>query len=91
MARPVILCVDDERTVLTSLKEEILRRFGRDVIIELAESGEDALEVVTELVDNGDDLAVVVSDHIMPGMKGDDLLTRVHGQLPEVRTIMLTG
>jgi CheY-like chemotaxis protein len=62
MPRPVILRVDDERTVLTGLEEQLRRRFGRECIVELAESGEDALEVIDELVENGDDLAVVVSE-----------------------------
>ena len=44
MPRPVILCVDDERTVLTALKEQLRRRFNRECIVETAESGEDALE-----------------------------------------------
>ena len=34
---------------------------------------------------------VVISDHIMPGMKGDEFLVRVHALLPDTRTILLTG
>ena len=78
MARPVVLCVDDERGILDVLREQLHRRLGRECVMELADSGDDALAIVDELVDNGDDIAVVISDQIMPGMKGDELLAKVH-------------
>ncbi len=91
MARPVVLCVDDERGILDVLREQLHRRLGRECVVELADSGDDALAIVDELVDNGDDIAVVISDQIMPGMKGDELLAKVHERLPETRNILLTG
>ncbi len=33
----------------------------------------------------------MVADHIMPGMKGDELLIEIHRQFPRTLTIMLTG
>jgi hypothetical protein len=30
MRKPVILCVDDEKIILSSLKEQLKRRFGED-------------------------------------------------------------
>ena len=43
-----VLCVDDERIVLDGLRDQ-LRRHLDDVEVELAESGEEALEVISEL------------------------------------------
>jgi PAS domain S-box-containing protein len=34
---------------------------------------------------------VVISDYLMPGMRGDELLKHVHERSPETMTIMLTG
>ena len=46
MAKPVILCVDDEKTVLTSLKQELEHGLGMEYSVEIAESGEEGLEVM---------------------------------------------
>lgn len=86
-----ILCVDDESTVLTSLKEQLKRTFEDQYTIEIAESGEEALEIVEEFVDSPETLPLVISDQIMPGIKGDELLIRIHKQLPNTLKILLTG
>ena len=44
MSRQVIICVDDERIVLRSLKAELQEAVGNDYTIEIAEGGEEALE-----------------------------------------------
>lgn len=86
-----ILVVDDEPMVLESLSEELQRNFGQNYQIEAAESGEEALEIIQELHVECIEIAVVVSDHLMPGMKGDELLIQVHSQYPNILKIMLTG
>jgi len=88
--KPTILCVDDERIVLTSLREQ-LQRGLTTCDIEVAESAAEALELIDQLSDDGISIPVLVSDHIMPGMKGDELLVRAHARLPDTRTILLTG
>jgi signal transduction histidine kinase len=88
--RWAILCVDDEIIVLESLKEQ-LKRLHRNCLVEVAESGEEALEVLEDLKAEGYEVALVISDQLMPGMKGDQLLTQVHRQYPAVMTILLTG
>jgi signal transduction histidine kinase len=85
-----ILCVDDEAIVLDSLKEQLKRRFP-NCAIEIAESGEEALTILQELQAENYDLALVISDQLMPGMKGDQLLRQVHQQAPQVLTVLLTG
>lgn len=91
MSKSVILCVDDERAVLDILSQQLLESLGREYEIELAESGSEALEVLEQIREDGQQLAVVVSDQIMPGMKGDELLIQVHERFPDTRTILLTG
>ena len=90
-SKKVILCVDDEKLVLISLKAQLKRGLGPDYIIETAESGEDALEIIDELHAENAELPLIISDQIMPGMKGDDLLIMVHERLPRTLSIMLTG
>jgi len=91
MSRQVIICVDDERTVLRSLKAELQEAVGNDYTIEIAEGGEEALELIEELLEDGDEVPLIISDHIMPDMKGDELLKQAHIILPKTIKIMLTG
>jgi adenylate cyclase len=86
-----ILLVDDEPMVLDSLSEELLRYFGHHYHIEAAESGQEALEILEELQAESIEVAAVISDHLMPGMKGDELLCQIHTLYPNILKIMLTG
>ncbi len=91
MSKQVIICVDDETTVLRSLKAELKKVVGNDYSIEIAEGGEEALELVEELLEKGDEVPLIISDYIMPDMKGDELLRRVHLISSKTLKIMLTG
>jgi CheY-like chemotaxis protein len=91
MNKPVILCVDDEQMVLASLKEQLLDHFAEEYTIETAESGEDALELFDELLAELKEVPLIISDYIMPGLKGDELLRRIHALSPNTLNIMLTG
>ena len=57
----------------------------------MAESPADALELIDELNDDKISLILIVSDWLMPGMKGDEFLVRVHQKFPNIVKIMLTG
>jgi serine phosphatase RsbU (regulator of sigma subunit) len=91
MSKPYILCVDDEKIVLDSLKTQLRRKFGDSYEIEIAESGEEALEIIQEFVENSAALHLIISDQIMPGMKGDEFLTHAYAVLPKTIKILLTG
>ena len=47
--------------------------------------------MIDELVAEGVQTVVVVSDWLMPGMRGDELLVRVHSRHPGTIKVMLTG
>ena len=91
MNKPTIICVDDERVVLISLRDQLAHQLGKGYEIELAESGEEALEMFEELREEGIEVPIIISDQIMPGMKGDELLKQIHVQSPKTLKIMLTG
>lgn len=91
MNKYVILCVDDESTILESLKIELKRAVGEEFLIETAESGEDALDILSELLEEQYEIPLVISDYLMPDIKGDELLKRIHSILPKTLKIMLTG
>lgn len=89
--RPTILCVDDERIVLASLKNELRAQLGPEIRIETAASGEEALQVLADLEADSSPLSLVISDVRMPGMFGDALLAAVHEKSPDTLNILLTG
>ncbi|UZE96034.1 response regulator [Alkalimarinus alittae] len=91
MSKPFILCVDDDRTILMSLRAQLRYCLGTKFSYEIAESAEEAWEVINEIFDVGDELAVVISDCLMPKVKGDALLIALHEKYPRVVKIMLTG
>ena len=91
MSKPVILCVDDERIMLDCLRTQLISSFGNTYMYELAEDAEEALDLIQELTQENYSIVVVISDWLMPGMKGDELLIRIHEQFPKIVKIMLTG
>ncbi len=91
MDRPVILCVDDESIITEALRDQLQNRFGNEYAIETTDSGDDALEFYQELKEENRDVPVVIADYIMPGLKGDELLIRIHRKDEITRTILLTG
>ena len=93
MVKAVILCVDDEVVVLNSLKIQLKNEFKDRYLYEAAESAEEAWEIIEEIdVENIDaDIILIVSDWLMPGIKGDEFLIKVHEKFPRIVKIMLTG
>lgn len=85
MDAPRILFVDDEVSVLNSLRRG-LRLHCRDWQVEFCNSAADALILLPEF-----EPWVVVSDKRMPGMNGADFLRAVSRQSPEVVRVLLTG
>ncbi|NJL65736.1 MAG: hypothetical protein HC894_00660 [Microcoleus sp. SM1_3_4] len=47
--KPVIVCVDDEVTILTSLKSELRKAFGELYRVEIAEGGEECAGVTCRI------------------------------------------
>lgn len=85
-----IVCVGNECIILDSFTEQLKRNLGNNYAIEAAESGEEALDILAALQESGREVALVISDYIIPGMKGDELLSKIHTQYPKALKIMLT-
>ncbi len=90
-SKQAIICVDDERIILKVLKNELIKTFGTRFHYEAAESGEEALEIIDELVVEGMCIILILSDWLMPGIMGDELLMRVNAKYPRIKSIMISG
>ena len=78
-----ILLVDDEKEFVESLPE----RLGlRDLKVDIAYDGEQALEAVKE-----EEPDLMVLDLSMPGIDGMEVLRRVKKKYPDVQVVILTG
>jgi len=86
-----IICVDDERSILTALQQQIMRAFSDTFVLEFAESGEEALEILEELTQQNIHIAAVITDEMMPGMKGHELIERISSLSAGTPCILLTG
>ncbi|HVY61318.1 MAG TPA: HD domain-containing phosphohydrolase [Planctomycetota bacterium] len=78
-----VLVIDDE-AVVRNLMVEILSRAGYEAIA--ADSARGALELLDD-----PELALVVSDIVMPGLSGFELLDEVHARRPSLPVLLVTG
>lgn len=80
---PRILWVDDEASLIESMK----RQLRNDYDITAAHSGDEGLKAIS----SGAPFSVIVSDQRMPGMDGIEFLSLVKDLSPDSIRIMLTG
>lgn len=78
-----ILFVDDDSNILDAYSRQLKRQFRVDT----ARGGEEGLNAVA----NNGPYAVIVSDLRMPGMDGNQFLSRVKDMAPQSVRMMLTG
>ncbi|UXP32268.1 response regulator [Reichenbachiella agarivorans] len=92
MEKIYILCVEDQREVLNTIASQ-LAVLDQHVIIEECESAQEAQELIEEIDTAGDFIALVISDHVMPGKTGVELLTDLYndGRFGDTKKILLTG
>ncbi len=80
-----VLVVDDESLLLT-MAETILSDFGYKVLT--ASSGQKALEILAQ---PGMQVALVITDLVMPGMGGRELIERIRQTEPTLAIICTSG
>jgi len=84
MRRMTILLVDDE---------ELVRRATADMLHEM---GHDVIEVASaalalETLATRDDIELVITDYLMAGMRGSELIERAREMRPDLPALLITG
>lgn len=79
-----ILLVDDEPILLKAVEFK-LKKEGMDVTT--ASNGEDAVEILQ----NSDSFDLLISDVMMPGLSGMELLKSVKANNSQMKVLLLTG
>lgn len=82
---PAVLLVDDEEMVREFVRE-CLEGAGCRVVA--ASSGDEALRLCAEQPHH---FALVVTDRVMPGMRGEELVARLRQSQPDLRAILMSG
>ncbi|MBY7806614.1 response regulator [Vibrio fluvialis] len=87
-----IICVDDQREVLSAVLQD-LKPLATWLNIEDCESAYEVLDLMDDLDAQGEHIALIISDHVMPGKTGVDLLTEVaeDSRFKGTKKVLLTG
>jgi thioredoxin reductase (NADPH) len=91
MARPILLAVDDDVSVLEAVVQDLRRQYGATYRIMRAASGQAALDTLDQLKTREEPVALFISDQRMPGMTGVEFLERARPIYPEARRVLLTA
>ena len=91
MAKPIILCVDDDPHVLRAIGRDLKDHYRTDYRVLSAASGAEALELLAELKKAGGSVALLLSDHRMPDLNGVQFLDQARALFPDARRVLLTG
>jgi len=83
MPKARVLAVDDQR-YFRELIEGLLTDEGYEV--QTASSGEEALHILER-----EDFEIVVTDLVMPGLDGGQLVERIKERIPDQEIVMVTG
>jgi PAS domain S-box-containing protein len=88
------LVADDNATVLVVDDDDDVRAVARDVLREHgyrvleARTGEEAIQLATA---HASSIHVVVSDVVLPGMNGPDLVSRLRRNRPDLKALFISG
>lgn len=91
MARPIILAVDDDVSVLESVVQDLRRYYGAEYRILRAASGQAALDILDQLRTRQEAVALLLSDQRMPGMTGVEFLESARPLFGEAKRVLLTA
>ncbi len=88
-----IICLDDDREFLHSLKLSLPMKFseepGYDILF--MDNPVETLAVIRELVEEEEEIALIMTDQMMPDMKGIDFLKEAMILSPDSMRVLLTG
>jgi thioredoxin reductase (NADPH) len=91
MARPILLAVDDDVSVLEAVVQDLRRQYGNIYRVMRAAGGQAALDTLAQLKSRDEPVALIISDQRMPGMTGVELLERARDIYPDARRVLLTA
>ena len=83
----MVLLADDNQLQLTT-RRTILKQAGYTIVT--AQDAREALRLVRD-TDIGPQLKLIITDHLMPGMHGNELVRELRTVLPATPVLVITG
>lgn len=90
-AKPIIMAVDDDASVLSAVARDLRSQYGDSYRIVRANSGEAALEALHEIQARNEPVALFLVDQQMPKMSGVEFLTQAMQIAPTAKRTLLTA
>jgi len=91
MARPILLAIDDDVSVLEAVVQDLRRQYGNTYRVMRAAGGQAALDTLAQLKSRDEPVALIISDQRMPGITGVQLLEQARDIYPDARRVLLTA
>jgi thioredoxin reductase (NADPH) len=91
MAKPVIMAVDDDASVLNSVERDLRSHYGQEYRIVPVNEGRTALEYLKKLEQRNEAVALFLVDQRMPEMSGVEFLAEALITYPQAKRALLTA
>ncbi len=91
MAKPVIMAIDDDTSVLNSVERDLRARYGQEYRILPINQGKAALDYLKKLEQRNETVALFLVDQRMPEMSGVEFLTEALNTYPQAKRALLTA
>lgn len=91
MARPILMAVDDDTSVLEAVVQDLRRKYAQQYRVVRAASGQAALDTCVQLKQRQEPVALFLSDQRMPGMTGVEFLSQAITMYPDAKRVLLTA
>ena len=89
MSRPVLFVLDDDAGIVSALRGDLGRRFGREFRVLGESSAAAGLATLRRLARHGEPVALLIVDHHMTEMPGLEFLARAHELHPSAKRVLL--
>jgi thioredoxin reductase (NADPH) len=91
MAKPAIMTLDDDSSVLNSVERDLRAHYGQEYRIIPINNGKTALEYLKRLEQRNETVALFLVDQRMPEMSGVEFLMEAIQTFPQAKRVLLTA
>src|SRR3954463_1263279 len=91
MAKPILLCIDDDSDVLRAIERDLRSHYGATYRVLASDAPEKALELLKQLKVRNDSVALLLADQRMPKMDGVAFLQEAMHIFPDAKRALLTA
>jgi thioredoxin reductase (NADPH) len=91
MAKPILLCIDDDSDVLRAIERDLRSHYGATYRVLASEAPEKALDLLKQLKVRNDNVALLLADQRMPKMDGVAFLQEAMHLFPDAKRALLTA